>query len=312
MMPLDLIRIILVGLLVVGYGWMMIADFKRRQQDIKACEEIIKKNSLTFYKAFSKIPHQRKREAVYAVYAFCRYADDLIDEDHDEVGLNTLKEELDVYVKGQTPNHFRWRALRQTTKSFYPKDYNFKPYYDMIEGQNMDLNFKGYQTEEELLNYCYHVASTVGLMLVPILANKHQDQLKEFAINLGYGMQITNILRDIGEDFKNNRIYLPRDLMEKANYSTDDLAHGKINIEFINLFEGLAKKAEVYFEQALHQMNLFDQDVQLPLALSIILYREIIQACRESQYDVFSKKNYVSDQRKDVLIRNYMESMKRG
>lgn len=312
MMPLDLIRIVLVSILVVGYGVLLWMDAKQKKSDILACEDIIKKNSLTFYKAFSKIPHKRKREAVYAVYAFCRYADDLIDEDHDREGLDKLKEELDLYRQGHTPHHFRWRALRDTTRSFYAKDYDYKPFYEMIEGQKMDVDFKGYETEEDLLTYCYHVAGTVGLMLIPILAHRHQHELNEFAINLGYGMQITNILRDVGEDFKNQRIYLPKELMRQANYSHDDLAHGKINIEFINLFEGLAKKAERYFDEALQQLDLFDDDVKLPLGLSIVLYREIINACREQHYDVFTKKNFVSDQRKDALIQTYISSMKRG
>jgi len=312
MMPLDLLRLILVSILVIGYGWMIIGDYKQKRKDIRACENIIKKYSQTFYKAFSSIPHKKKREAVYAVYAFCRYADDLIDENHDEAGLEQLKTELDAYVEGQTPHHFRWRALRETTKAFYPKHYDYKPFYDMIIGQKMDLHFKEYQTEEDLLKYCYHVAGTVGLMMIPILAIQNKDELTDFAIHLGYGMQITNILRDIGEDFRNNRIYLPTQLMDEAKYSKDDLAHGKINIEFINLFESLAKKAEKYFDDAMGKIGLFDEDVRHPLALSIILYREILNACRENQYDVLTHKNFVSDQRKDELIQSYIKSIKRG
>lgn len=113
-----------------------------RKKDIAQCEEIIKKNSLTFYKAFSKINDKKRREAVYAVYAFCRYADDLIDEDQDIDGLNQLKQDLDHYVKGKTPDNFRFRALRQTTKSFYPKNYAYQPFYDMVKGQEMDTHLK--------------------------------------------------------------------------------------------------------------------------------------------------------------------------
>lgn len=282
-----------------------------RKKDIAQCEEIIKKNSLTFYKAFSKINDKKRREAVYAVYAFCRYADDLIDEEQDIEGLNQLKKDLDQYVKGQTPDNFRFRALRQTTTAFYPKNYAYQPFYDMIKGQEMDYAFNEIKTEEDLLNYCYYVAGTVGLMLTPVLSSKHQ-LLNEFAVTLGYAMQITNILRDIGEDFQRGRIYLPTSLMQQANYSKDQLSRGIINSEFINMFEYLAQKAENFYKRALSDLYMFPDDVKIPLGLSIILYRDIIQACRNAHYDVFSRKNYVSNTRKDELIHTYIQSLKRG
>lgn len=276
------------------------------KRDVQQCEAMIKKNSLTFYQAFSKIPNRKQREAIYAVYAFCRYADDLIDINQDLEGLKTLESELILFKEGITVNHFRWRALRRATKAFYPSDYDYKPFFDMIEGQKMDANFKPYDTEIELLDYCYHVAGSVGLMLIPILSKKQHHLLHSFAINLGYGMQITNILRDIGEDNQNHRVYLPKELMMKAKYSLEDLSNGKISLEFITLFEDLAKKAETYFQNALDDLYLFDKDVQIPLGLSMILYKEIIQACREANYDVFTHKNYVSDERKNRLIQEFM------
>jgi phytoene synthase len=309
MTPLEIIRLVLLFIVTI-VNFFFFIDLMKKRKDIKACEDIIKKNSLTFYKAFSKIKDRRKREAVYAVYAFCRYADDLIDEDKDEAGLNALEEELTAYIKGEKPQSFRFRALKQTTYHYYPKDYDYKPYYDMIKGQRMDLDFKGYQTEEELLEYCYYVAGTVGLMLLPILSEEHYKELDGFAVNLGYAMQITNILRDIGEDERNGRIYLPDDAFVKANYSKDDLHHGKINIEFINMFESFAKKAEGFFEQALDDLKLFPDDVKLPLGLSIILYRAILDACRESNYDVFTRKNFVTDDKKNELIQSFLKSMK--
>jgi phytoene synthase len=309
MTPLEWIRI---GLAVIASVSSLIIfwDMHQKRKDIKQCEAIIKKNSLTFYKAFSKIQDRKKREAIYAVYAFCRYADDLVDEDQDEKGLIALKDELDAYVKGEKPTSFRFRALKQTMHDVYPKNYDYKPFYDMIKGQEMDLNFKGYQTENELLNYCYHVAGTVGLMLIPILAGKNDKKLHQFAINLGYGMQITNILRDIGEDEKAGRIYIPEELISKANVRKEDLHHGKISIEFINMFEDLAKKAEKYFDDALEELHLFPKDVQLPLGLSIVLYRGILDACRENGYDVFSKKNFVSDEKKNELINAFLKRQK--
>ena len=312
MILIQAIHLVITVPVILTLGIIVFLVWYMPKRDIEQCEAIIKKNSLTFYKAFSMIKNRKQREAIYAVYAFCRYADDLIDEYQDQEGLKRLETELTLFKEGITINHFRWRALRKTTKSFYPKDYDYQPFFEMIEGQKMDLTFKGYETEEELLDYCYHVAGTVGLMLTPILSPTHYASLDAFAIHLGYGMQLTNILRDIGEDFKHHRVYLPKDLMEKANYSMEDLSFGKISIEFINLFEDLATKAEMYFQGALDQLDLFEKDVRQPLGLSIILYREIINACREANYDVFSKKNYVSDQRKHQLIQEFMHTQSEG
>jgi phytoene synthase len=305
----EIIRLILLTIIVIINLIALYVFLKQKGKDIALCEEVIKKNSLTFYKAFSKINDKRKREAVYAVYAFCRYADDLIDENQDLEGLMQLKIDLDHYVQGRTPDQFFFRALKNTTKDYYPKHYDYSPFYDMIKGQEMDAHFKEIKTEEELLSYCYYVAGSVGLMLTPILSKQHK-LLTEFAVTLGYAMQITNILRDIGEDYERGRVYLPTDLLKQANYSNEQLSHGIINSEFINMFEHLAKKAENYYKRALADLYLFPNDVKVPLGLAIILYREIIQVCRENKYDVFTKKNFVTDDRKEELIKTYLKSLK--
>lgn len=294
---------------VLGLQLVMLLIYLYRLPLLK-CEKMIQENSLTFYKAFSKIKHKKKRHAIYAVYAFCRYADDLADEYQDVEGLKQLENDLTKFKHGEVVKDFKFIALKRYAKSFYGKDYDYQPFYDMIEGQKMDLAFKDIKTLESLLNYCYHVAGTVGLMLIPILAPDQKDKLKKFAIDLGYAMQITNILRDVGEDFRRGRMYVPEDLLREANLKKEDIAHGNINIEFINLFERLASMAEAYFEQALRDIHLFPSDSKDPLALSIILYRAIIDSCRASGYDVFSQKNFVSDEKKNELIKAYFEQSK--
>lgn len=301
------IGLTILGFVIFFYAYLV---YQKYWHPILQAQRVIKKNSLTFYKAFSKIEDVDKRHAIYAVYAFCRTADDLVDENQDEQGLLKLEEELKAFINHEPLKHWRWQALKITTKPFYDETYDYKPFFEMIYGQKMDLNHQGYETLDDLLKYCYYVAGTVGLMLIPILSPDNKQELKDFAIHLGYGMQLTNILRDIGEDFKNNRIYLPKDLMIQANYSKEDLAHGIINREFIELFESLAQLAERYFDEALSQIDLFPKDSKLPLALSIILYRAIIDSCRDHGYDVFTKKNYVSDEKKKQLIDDYIRICK--
>lgn len=281
-------------------------EYVRHQVDLYRCKRMIKKNSMTFYKAFSHIEDRRKKEAIYAVYAFCRYADDLIDDYKNEQGLNDLEESLIQYVQNQKTTDFRFRALKSTTKDFYIQ-FDYKPFFDMIKGQRMDLYGHRYQTIDELLAYCYHVAGTVGLMLTPIIASKYQYELKEFAIRLGYAMQITNILRDVGEDFHLGRIYLPQDILTLYEYTEDDIKNQVIDQRFINVFEHLAKIAEEHYLYALKHIERFDLDAQKPLGLAIVFYRAILDACREASYDVFHRKNFVSLEKKNELMINYIK-----
>ncbi len=276
--------------------------------DDRKCKKVIQKNSLTFYKAFSKIGDKKKRKAIYAVYAFCRYADDLVDEYQDENRLNRLERELTKYIeKGHKPN-FIWRSLKRHTKEIY-KEHHFKAFYDMIEGQRMDLHFIGYETLDDLLKYCYHVAGTVGLMLNPILAPEDDEKLYSFAVHLGYAMQITNILRDIGEDYKNGRIYLPKAILREANYSLSELENGKINNGLVLVIETLSKVAENYFDQALKDLPIYPKDTMKPLGLSIVFYRAILDAIRDNGYDVFRKRAVVSNEKKEQIMKSFLKKM---
>lgn len=305
MTTVEIIITILVSLLVLaGISFLIYRGWKQHQ-DIRFCEEVIKKNSLTFYKAFSKISSKQKRHAIYAVYAFCRYADDVVDENQDVEALNQLEIELNRFADGQTPNQPMWRALRATTKRFYPNGYDYKPFYLMLQGQRQDLNHKGYQTLSELLSYCYLVAGTVGEMLLPILNPKRSNQFKQFAQSLGEALQITNILRDIGEDVQRNRIYLPQELLTKTNYTIEDLNNGKINPNFKELFEELANYAESNYQKTLEEVNQFDEDVRDPLAFSIILYRAILDEIRLNDYDIYNRRIMVSNEKKIALIHQY-------
>lgn len=302
--------IIFFFLLTIGF---CIFFFRKKIQifiDIQRCKKIIQKNSLTFYKAFSKIPDRKKRNAIFSVYAFCRYADDIVDEKKDEKKLLRLEKELLSFAKGNIPQHFRWRALKETTRIYYGKNYDYKPFFEMIEGQKRDLFHKDYKTLPELLDHCYLVAGTVGLMLLPILAPGKEKKLESFAINLGHAMQLTNILRDVGEDYQNGRIYLPIKLLQKYTYSKKDFSTSKNDIRFRKLFEEIAKNAEMFYKEALSRVNEFPKDSQLPLALSILLYRAILDACRKNNYDVFSKKNYVSTMEKEKIIKDYLQGNK--
>lgn len=279
--------------------------FREYKEDFAYCEEIIKKHSKTFYAGFSLLP-KKEAMSVYAVYAFCRKADDLVDEELNAEGLKKLQEDLTLFEEGNEKDHPVWRALRVVFTTY---DMDIAPFYEMIQGQEMDLDFAQPETQEELENYSYYVASSVGLMLLPLLS-KQPEKLKEDAIALGKAMQITNILRDVGEDLENNRLYLPKEVMKKFGYTREMLERHEINDEFIALWEYEAKKAEVYYEQSLNLLDGLYNEARKPLYLSLIFYREILEVVRENNYNCFTKRAVVGKRRKISLVKQADKNLK--
>jgi len=264
------------------------------------CKNIIEKHSKTFSKAFAMLPKHQKR-AVWAIYAFCRRADDIVDEgENPKEELEAFAVEFDLFMEGRLETEDPcWIALQDAFERF-PLDP--APFYEMIVGQRMDLYPKTIDTKDDLLHYCYHVASTVGLMLLPVLAPGKVSRVKAGAIELGYAMQITNILRDIGEDLDNNRIYIPEQMMIDYGYSHTDLHNKKVNEAFIHLWEDLAQDAEHYYRNALATLPEYPLYSRTPVGGAAKMYRAIIQTVRNNDYQVFGKRNYVSDQMKKQII----------
>lgn len=276
---------------------------KQLKSDFNKCELIIKENSKTFYKAFSMLKAKQDRQAIYAIYAYCRVVDDAIDEYKDIDLLNSYESKLMDMIKGDAPTDFIFRSLNEVIKHYYPKAYDFKPYFDLIEGQRQDFLFTQPKTLDDLLKYCYHVAGVVGEMLSYVLAPKSViGELKLVARNLGEAMQITNILRDIGEDRKRKRIYIPLDVMHQFNYTQKDLELGVVNHGFIQMFEYLANYAHKKYEIALEKLHLFKPDARKPLLLASKMYEEIIPTIRSNNYDVYNIRSVVSDERKKEIV----------
>ncbi|WP_173916650.1 phytoene/squalene synthase family protein [Halobacillus sp. Marseille-Q1614] len=264
------------------------------------CRDVIYKHSKTFSKAFSMLPKDQKR-AVWAIYTFCRQVDDIVDEgENPKEELTQFTLQFDQFVQGKLQSrHPAWTALADVFEKF-PMDPT--PFYEQIEGQWMDLEPRTIRTKEDLLSYCYHVASTVGLMLLPVIAPGREKELRQGAVDLGYAMQITNILRDIGEDLDRERVYLPKDLLENHQYSCEDLRAGIINSSFINLWEELAEEAEYYYKRGIATLPMYPSYSRTPVKGAAYLYRAILPSVRDNNYEVFRRRNYVSDQQKKQII----------
>ncbi|MGD6843586.1 phytoene/squalene synthase family protein [Bacillus infantis] len=273
-------------------------DKEQRQADFDYCERIIKKHSKSFYYAFSQLPRE-KANAVYAIYAFCRTADECADGKHSSKKkvqlLRQLKKELDLFKDHAELDKPLWRALRHVFNTY---EMDISPFYDQLTGQSMDLSFTTPNTMKELERYSYYVAGSVGLMLLPIIASKPAANLHPTVISLGVAMQITNILRDVGEDYhEKKRIYLPGEEMNHFQYTQNDLHKGLINEQFISLWEKLATRAEALYNEFLLSIELLDADSRIPVYLSAHVYRGILDAVRNNGYQCLTRRNYVTKEK---------------
>lgn len=264
------------------------------------CEQVIKENSHTFYKAFAFLPEQEKH-AVWAIYAFCRKVDDIIDEgDEPEQELVQFEQEFQQFLAGDLKEDDPiWFALADVFLHF---EMDPKPFVEMIQGQKMDLSFEHFETMGELLNYSYHVASTVGLMLLPVLAPGKSERLRDGAIKLGLAMQLTNILRDIGEDLVKGRVYIPKELFEIHYYTQREFLHYEVNERFIAMWEEIARLAEHYYQEALATVNEYPTYSRTPVLGAAYLYRAILNEIRRNHYNVFQKRNYVTHEMKEKIL----------
>lgn len=253
------------------------------------CASIIQKNSQSFYAAFKDLP-KAKRNAVFAVYAFCRAADDAVDLANDRSQLDRLENWIDHWTDEVNLDDAIQVALHDAVVRF---NLDPVPFKEQLHGQRLDLNFKQPQTDEELFRYCYYVASTVGLMLLPILATKNHTELRQEAIDLGIAMQLTNILRDVGEDSRNERCYLPQSRMTPAIQQAVDSSC--VTPEFIALWESLAKIAEEHYDRGLRSLHQYDEDSILALAKSAVYYKGILNAVRQANYNCLTQRAYVRD-----------------
>lgn len=265
------------------------------KQDYQYCEEVIKKHSKSFYYAFSRLP-KAKAQAIFAIYAFCRRADDSVDlvdtKEEQLLAVANLEKELSLFEQGHPIDHPIWRAL---TDVFERYNMSIEPFYDQLTGQKMDIDFAEPKDLSELETYSYYVAGSVGLMLLPVLASKSHQDLTQLAINLGIAMQLTNILRDVGEDFqKIDRIYLPVSELAAENYKRTDIEQKIINANFIRIWEKIAQRAEYLYDDVQEGFRYFDEDSRLPVKLSSAIYRDLLNAVRKNNYDCFTKRNYVS------------------
>ncbi|MBW4654140.1 MAG: phytoene synthase [Kaiparowitsia implicata GSE-PSE-MK54-09C] len=281
------------------------------EEAYERCRQVTEEYAKTFYLG-TLLMSEQKRRAIWAIYVWCRRTDELVDGPQaqftTESTLDAWEQNLEAIFAGHPVDDVDV-ALVDTLERF-PID--IQPFRDMIEGQRMDLYRDRYQTFDELNLYCYRVAGTVGLMSSAVMGVEHnlrnapwRDQPynpQSEAITLGIANQLTNILRDVGEDAQRGRIYLPLEDLAAFDYTEEDLFKGVIDERWRSLMAFQIQRARHYFAEAEQGIGYLHRDARFPVWAALMLYRQILNAIERNQYDVFSKRAYVSTPRKFLLL----------
>jgi phytoene synthase len=270
---------------------------KSNAKDASAyCREVTRQQAKNFYYAFLFLP-RHKREAIYAVYAFCRYCDDIADEGQDVTTQQTLlqqwREELDRCYAG-TPTHLITQALQPVIATYaIPKQY----FEELICGVEMDLTVRRYPTFSDLEQYCYRVASVVGLMCIEIFGYVHPG-VQGYARNLGIALQLTNIMRDVKEDAARGRIYIPLEDLLACRYPEGLLLQCRYTAEFVAVMEFQARRAEEYYRKAAACLLPGDKAGLLAPEIMAGIYQTTLRKIARRRYNVFQGRISLSVARK--------------
>ncbi|GHD56006.1 presqualene diphosphate synthase HpnD [Jeongeupia chitinilytica] len=247
------------------------------------CEDKAAQSGSSFYYSFRFLPEE-KRRAITALYAFCREVDDVVDETHDEgvarTTLNWWRGEVDQLYAG-SPQHPVTRALLPVLKTF---NLSREHFLEIIDGMEMDLDQARYASFKDLQLYCYRVASVVGLMAAEIFGYTDRKTLK-YAHDLGIAFQLTNIIRDVGEDARRGRLYLPVDELQRFNVPAADVFNFRQTAEFKSLMAFQIDRAEQYYRQAFELLPKADRKAQRPGLLMAAIYRATLDEIRRDGAD---------------------------
>lgn len=267
---------------------------------ISEAKEIAKESKSSFYFAFNLLP-QNQRDAMNTVYAFCRKTDDIVDENDfpSEVKYENLRKwriELEKGLKGQS----NFNLLNNLSKIIKQFNIPIEPFFDLIKGMEMDIQNDRYLKIDDLMQYCYRVAATVGLMSIEIFGYKN-DSAKNYAINLGYALQLTNILRDVKTDAEYGRIYLPQEDLQRFGYTEQELLNNVYNNNFVNLMRFEAERAKNYFHLANESLNFEDKPSMFAARAMQHIYFNLLKKLEAKNFNVFEENIKVSKTQKTAI-----------
>jgi len=264
----------------------------------------------TFYLGTMLMPLE-KRQAIWAIYVWCRRTDEIMDSTE---ALSKPKEQLldeldawELHTRAMFKGHIETWLDKVMVDTIQRYSQPLQPYLDMIEGMRMDLTNLRYKTFSDLQLYCYRVAGTVGLMSEQVMGIddsytsapwSEEAETSGAAVALGIANQLTNILRDVGEDRQRGRIYLPMDEINDFGYSESELLDGVLNDQWRKLMAFQIHRAREWFKRSESGVRFLAPDARWPVWTSLRLYRGILSRIEDNDYDVFNYRAFVPRYRK--------------
>jgi phytoene synthase len=260
------------------------------------CQSKAAQSGSSFYYSFLFLPAERRR-AITALYAFCREVDDIVDEINDadlaRTKLAWWSNEISELFRG-SPQHPVTRALAPAVKTF---DLPESRFHDVIAGMEMDLSRNRYDSFQDLTVYCHRVAGVVGLMAAEIFG-RTQDATLEYAENLGTAFQLTNIIRDVGEDARRDRVYLPLDELERFGVDPGDILHGRTSSRFTDLIGYQIARARNFYARAFAALPDADRRAQRPGLVMAAIYQSLLNDIETRNTDVLTTRASMTPIRK--------------
>lgn len=272
-------------------AWHGIFDDDDLSAAYRSCEQITKSHSRTFHMASGFLPGDKRRSA-RALYAFCRVCDNLVDTPQAQDPLAALDrwrcQVLNVQSASDDPVAVAWAD----TRARYQIPWRYAE--QLMAGVTQDIATRRYQTFDELAGYCYAVASTVGLMAMHIIGFQDSRAIP-YAVKLGVALQLTNILRDVGEDWRIGRLYLPQEELAAFGLSESDIAAGLVDDRWRSLMRFQIARTRQLYDEALPGIALLARDGRFAITAAAQLYRAILDDIEAHDYDVFRRRAHVSN-----------------
>ncbi|XP_011010677.1 PREDICTED: phytoene synthase 2, chloroplastic-like [Populus euphratica] len=276
------------------------------EEAYERCRNICAEYAKTFYLG-TRLMTEERQKATWAIYVWCRRTDELVDGPNAVLMstsvLDRWEERLLDIFDGR-PYDMLDAALTDTISKF-PLD--IKPFRDMIEGMRMDTRKFRYDNFQELYLYCYYVAGTVGLMSVPVMGIAAESEasaqsIYNAALYLGIGNQLTNILRDVGEDALRGRVYLPQDELAQFGLCDQDVFARKVTYGWREFMKEQITRARFYFNLAEEGASKLEKASRWPVWSSLLVYQKILDAIEDNDYDNFTKRAYVGRTKKLLTL----------
>ncbi|NTW01091.1 MAG: phytoene/squalene synthase family protein [Oscillochloris sp.] len=252
------------------------------------CEQIIRQHSKSFFLSTQFLPAD-KRRAVRAFYAFCRVTDDTVDQAHGDATralAEWVQQARAIHPHTDNPVLLAWHDTRTT--------YNLSAHLvdELLAGVAMDLSIHRYATFADLWLYCYRVASVVGLLSMGVIGAA--PGATPYAIKLGVALQMTNILRDVGEDVKRGRVYLPEEDLERFGLTTDDILNSVYDERFRRMMRFQVERAYRLYDESWDGIGLLPSDSRFAVAAAARVYRGILDNLVANNYDSYTRRAYLT------------------